>query len=196
MKCQGLLLGLFAAAGLAAQAQAGLITYNGTFDATLSPFAGLPPSISADFTFSFDESLLSGVGLEIVPIVIDSLTAFQLGSTTFSPANTGLILTYFNGDLANAVLGGMINDPSAVFGGTDDFSVTFIGITGLDGAQFIGAAAASSAPPAFAQAISPSSGLITIAAAAPEPSSLALAGIGGLIGIGCAWRHRSRGRVA
>lgn len=183
------------AASLAAgRADAGLMTYTGTFNVTYDA-PGLPSNVVGTFTFDFDEDLATGPGAQGFGPTLTSLTPIQIGATAFDITNTGLALNYDDGVFRNAILGGLDNKPgggiSVIYGDVDDFYFVFDGSSQLDGAT-LGDSPAYAVASGLGRGVAPSTGMITgvPTATVPEPSTIAGLGLGIVGAIGYGLRQR------
>jgi hypothetical protein len=185
-----MLAALIVLAWLAPPADAASILYTGTFNTALTAVPGIPSSISGTFTFIFDESTVPPSGPAAINLTPGTVTMTMLGSTTFTPANTGVILDYFNGSFIDAMFGGTLNGVGTVMPGTNDFLVKYQ--SSLSGAGFGSVVASTTTASATAHDTPPSFGTIQATALVPEPSSLFLAGTAALAGLGAWARRRAR----
>lgn len=186
---RSLMFGLVATAAFAPSASAGLVSYYGGFDVTTPSGSGLPSQFTGSFAFDFDDSVVTGAAFEWFNVSLTSLTATQIGSTTFTAANTGAFVAFSNG-IFDSIAIGAGPGYNGVLPGTDDFAVIYYG-PNLNGAVYQFTMLTRVGSPSTYFGIPPQSGTL-LAVATPEPSALALAGMGGLVGAGWAWRRRSR----
>jgi hypothetical protein len=192
------LAALLVLSGFAPSADAGSVTYTGSFDTALTDVSGVPTSIAGVFTFTFDNSIVPSSGAAFFSITPDSLTMTPLGSTTFTPASVILGLQYFDGQFIAALLGGRPGGLDTVSSGTDDFLVAMYD-TNLNSGMFQRAFATTTAASDVARSIPSVGGQFSgriVAAANPEPSSLVLAALGAIWVAGYEWRRRLRSSAA
>jgi hypothetical protein len=187
-----MLAALLVLVGSAPPADAASMVYTGTFNATFQT-SGVPSNISGTFTFTFDESIVPSSGPAQFNLTPDSVAMTMLGSTTFTPANTGVELDYNNGSFLEAIFGGTPN-VGVVTPGTDDFALIYL--SGLGGTGLANAHASTMSASTVGNATSVSGTIVATGPAVPEPSSLLLGGIAAVAGLGLwAWRRRAASRV-
>ena len=86
-------------------------------------------TLNGSFTAEFDNSVMTGVGLEMFE-EMSILTSFNfsnnpLGSTTFDTSNVAISLYFVDGVFDALIIGGTESTANAVGAGTDDFSVIY-----------------------------------------------------------------------
>jgi len=176
-----LLTGLLLLVAGLVNSQATTLIFTGTFSAT--PDSNVS-SLSGTFQFSFDDSVVTGIGTEFFSPL--SLTSFSLipnplGATAFNLTNAGAALTYNSGVLAILHVGGFgggLFGPNSIAAATDDFAVNYTDFTG-GGPPVAVLASVASSPSTVGVDSSPSGSLSVI----PEPSRalLCLLGLGALL---------------
>lgn len=122
-------------------AAATVINFSGTFSAEggrpLSPFGpdiiSSVPGVSGEWTASFDDDVVLGVGLESYSASVSSFSMLPspLGSTTFDASNTIAVVDFFNGELSGIRLGGESNGTGILtaLDQPDDFWLAYIAPT-------------------------------------------------------------------
>jgi hypothetical protein len=186
------LAAMLSLAGVAPPADAASVLYTGTFDANFQT-SGVPSIISGTFTFIFDESVVPSSGPAQFHLAPDSVAMTRLGSTTFTPADTGVELDYNDGTFVEAIFGGTPN-VGVVTPGTDDFSLVYL--ARLGGTDLANAQAATLSAPAVGDATGVSGTIVATGPVVSEPTAAWLAGIAALAGLGVwACRRRAASRV-
>jgi hypothetical protein len=147
-------------------------------DAPPSPY----DSFSGSFSDVFDDAGVTGIGLERLSVSLDMLS-LAMGSGPEQPADGVMQLLYSDGQLRAIQIGGPANGVF-VSSGTDDFSLTFVGL-GLDAAGFM---YSTSSPPAWYIAQT-----LVAHVNVPEPSPLLLLALG-LVTIRLGSRRTAPGR--
>lgn len=120
---------LLLTAAPAQDASAALISFSGTFAGNDSILAFTPSSISAIWTSAvFDTSVVPAVGDAqfAIPMLSLSFTPSPYtGATTFSAANTGILVYYRDGANTQLSVGGLVSGVANDLAGTDDFRADY-----------------------------------------------------------------------
>lgn len=168
--------------GASINAQATLLNVSGSFSASNPFLAGggstAPTTLSGAWSFTFDDSVLSGAGVEEfdgIPLDSLTLTPNTIGSTNFSIANSVGYVGFIDGVLRNVWAGGLSSvDISA---GTDDWAAVYTDPT--SGFQIVNVYAVVAANPGIST-YQQFSGSIRVSGVStnPEPATFALFSIG------------------
>jgi hypothetical protein len=166
---------LVASLGFGISAQASLII-EGDFTADF-PSGSAVPTLSGSFDAIFDDSVVTGTGNEVfqdLPILTSfSLNPNPLGSTNFDTSNVGMTLGFNDGVFDYAFLGGLPFVNSIVFA-EDDFLVAF----SLENSSFIRVDYSVATEEGYRTASSSDGSASGSIRAVPEPTPIALFGIG------------------
>lgn len=169
---------------LAPPAVAGLMSYSGSFSGTDTTSSSSVSSISGDWVFLFDDSVVVGVGRESFTGGLSSLS-FEpnpLGSTLFTIANSEYAITFDRGELFSVEVYGLL-DGTAVASSGDDF-FTFYGDVPPPPPPSASVSWSLASEPSTETVATEFSTAFSVAPAhVPTPTTLALLSIG-LLGLG------------
>ena len=160
----------------ASPADAAVLPFSGDFNATFdSPTQGIA-NFSGSWSFDFDDSVVTGTGFEFFVVNLTSLTLSPnpIGATTFNTSNASAEVDYEDGTMLSVFIAENTAGLSSV---VDDFQVDYDGGTALVTSVGVSVGSQSGMDVNNNGLAGAMSGSFTI----PEPATLGLLGIGGLV---------------